>query len=382
MIDLTPYSILSVTVITSVFIVLFILITRNNVFVSKISMWIPVALTIIMCIRLLFPIEFLFCSKTLLSFDVFPHIDNVIYADVPVIHNVVPDIKITVVSVFCAIWLIGAIVFIVNYIKEYVEFCRATKHIETTNNPLIVETLNRIKTEYNFKFDVKIIFNNVISEPSEFGFFKQTIFLNDYDYSPEELSYILTHELTHFYNKSNWIKLFMNLVKSILWWNPVVHLLQRHVDDLLEIYVDTFVTKNKNHKFRLGYIKCIQKVLENAEDNGKKNVKMKFIHSMAAVSKENIVMRRCNVIRYGHKNNIPICILIVLVLILYIFISSRYVVQPAYEPPVEDKILTPNFTEDNSYIVKEGDVYILYYNGEPYYGSRDINRLRKVPIID
>lgn len=386
MVDLTPYSILSVTIVTSAFIILFVIITSIKAVVLKIPMWILVVLSIIMCLRLLFPVEFLFCSKTLLSFDVFPHIDNVIYTDIPVINNVVPSVNITVVNVFCAVWAIGAAVFVVKYINEYRKFCQSIRHIDSSNDPLILYVLNNIKAEYNFKFDVKIIVNEVIPYPAEFGFFRQVIFLNDHKYTAEELNCILSHELTHFYNKSNWIRLFMDMVKSILWWNPVAHLLQKHVDDLLEIHVDAFVTKYKSHKFKIGYLECIEKVLKFSESTGKIIPQMNFVHSMAAASKskfkkEDIIMKRCNVIRYGLKTNIPICILIVLVLIVYIFISIRYVVQPAYEPPVEDKILTPNFTEENSYIIKEGDMYILYYNDEPFYGDYDLDSLPKVPII-
>ena len=69
-----------------------------------------------------------------------------------------------------------------------------------------------------------------------------------------------------------------------------------------------------------------------------------------------------------------------LVLILYIFISSRYVVQPAYEPDAGDFAL-PEFTSENSYIVKDGDMYVLYYNDVPYLQSHNINQLPDIYTI-
>ena len=59
MIDLTPYSILTVTVVTSIFIILFIIITKPEIVVSKLPMWLPVTLAAVMGLRLLFPVEFL-----------------------------------------------------------------------------------------------------------------------------------------------------------------------------------------------------------------------------------------------------------------------------------------------------------------------------------
>ena len=118
MIDLTPYSILTVTVVTSIFIILFIIITKPEIVVSKLPMWLPVTLAAVMGLRLLFPVEFLFASDTLLSFDVFPHIDDVFHTDILVINDIVPNFNIKIVNIFCIIWITGAILFVMNYIKK------------------------------------------------------------------------------------------------------------------------------------------------------------------------------------------------------------------------------------------------------------------------
>lgn len=382
MIDLTPYSILTVTVVTSIFIILFIIITKPEIVVSKLPMWLPVTLAAVMGLRLLFPVEFLFASNTLLSFDVFPHIDDVFYTDIPVINDIVPSFNITIVNIFCIIWITGAIVFIANYIKKYNNICRAVRVVKPTEDDLILKVLNELKAEYNFSFDVKVIVSKGISSPSEFGFFKQIIFLNDYNYTENELRYILAHELTHFYNKSNWIKFFMDMVKFMLWWNPVVHLLQKHVDDLLEIYVDSYVVRKKDFEFKAGYLECLKSVFENSGTPEKTTAQMGFVHSMTTPKAKHILLKRFKVIEDGHKNNIPICVLILSFMFLYIFISGRYVVQPAYEPPAEDMIYTPEFTEENSYIVKDGNIYILYHDGESYAESPYLDMLPNVPVIN
>lgn len=381
MIDLTPYSILTVTVVTSIFIMFFIIITKRVKVISRLPMWLPVALAVVMGLRLLFPVEFLFASDTLLSFDVFPNIDRILNTNISVTNGIAPSFNLTIVNLFCIIWITGAIAFVVCYIIKYNKICKAVRNVKPTEDPIIINVLNSIKAEYNFKFDVKVIVNRGITSPSEFGFFKQIIFLNDYNYTEKELRYILSHELTHFYNKSNWIKFFMDMVKFMLWWNPVVHLLQKHVDDLLEIYVDSFVVDNKDFEFKVGYLECLKSVFENSGTPEKTTAQMGFVHSMTTPKSKHILLKRFAVIEKGHENNIPICVLILLIMLLYIFISGRYVVQPAYEPPGEDMMDTPEFTEENSYIVKEGDLYILYYNDVPYVGNSDLGQLPKVSII-
>ena len=382
MIDLTPYSILTVTVVTSIFIILFIIITKPEIVVSKLPMWLPVTLAAVMGLRLLFPVEFLFASDTLLSFDVFPHIDDVFHTDILVINDIVPNFNIKIVNIFCIIWITGAILFVMNYIKKYNNICRAVRVVKPTEDALILKVLNELKAEYNFSFDVKVIVSKGISSPSEFGFFRQIVFLNDYNYTENELRYILAHELTHFYNKSNWIKFFMDMVKFMLWWNPAVHLLQKHVDDLLEIYVDSYVVGKKNFEFKVGYLECLKCVFENSGTPEKTTAQMGFVHSMTTPKAKHILLKRFKVIEDGHKNNISVCVLILSLMFLYIFISGVYVVQPGYEPPIEDFLYTPEFMEENSYIVKEGDMYVLYYNGESYLRNPNLEELPKVPIIN
>ena len=344
-------------------------------------MWLTMSLAFIMCLRLLFPVEFLFLSNTLLSFNIFPLINDIIYADISVIDNISVESRLTLVNVFCFVWIAGAVVFIINYVRSYVKLCRLTKYTPAADDPLITDTLNRIKAEHNFKFDVKIIVNKVIPSPSEFGFFRQIIFLNDYNYTQEELNYILLHELTHFYNKSNWIKFFMDMVRSILWWNPVVHIFQKHIDNLLEIYVDSYVIKNSEASYRIGYLECICNIFKISAPFNVSSLKNNYVHSMAAISKRSVLKMRFNIIRIGHKNNIIVCISAFLIIFTYIFISCKYVVQPGYEPD-EDDMFIPEFTSENSYIIKEEDMYVLYCDGTSYLASPDLESLPKVPVIN
>lgn len=381
MIDLTPYSILTVTVVTCVFMILFIFVTQIKSVISKIPMWLTMSLAFIMCLRLLFPVEFLFLSNTLLSFNVFPHINDIFYADISVIDNIGAESGLTLVNVFCIVWIAGAVVFVVNYIRSYIKLCRITKYTPAADDPLITDTLNHIKAEHNFKFDVKIIVNKAIPSPSEFGFFRQIIFLNDYNYTPEELNYILLHELTHFYNKSNWIKLFTDMVRSILWWNPVVYLFQKHIDNLLEIYVDSYVIKDSKAAYRIGYLECMCNVFKMSGPFNISSLKNNYVHSMAAISEKSVLKMRFNIIRIGHKNSIIVCISAFLIIFTYIFIAGRYVVQPGYEPTEED-MYVPEFTSENSYIVKEGDMYVLYCDGTSYLASPNLESLPKVPVIN
>ena len=57
-------------------------------------------------------------------------------------------------------------------------------------------------------------------------------------YSDQELYCALLHELFHFYHRDAWIKLLVQLLCSLLWWNPLMYLFQRDVTQTLELHCD------------------------------------------------------------------------------------------------------------------------------------------------
>lgn len=382
MFDLTTYSIISVTVITSVFILFFILFTNKDFVIARLPMWLMVTLTLVMCLRLLFPIEFLFLSHALSSFDVLPKFDAAIKTNVNIFNNSAASQVISVVDLFCFAWLAGAVYFTCSYFYKYFNLCKNVKYLETSDER-ILEILNKVKTEYNFNFDVKIIVSSSVDSPSEFGFFRQIVFINDYDYTDEQLFYILSHELTHFYNKSNWIKLFLSIVNSLLWWNPVVYLLREHVDNMLEVYVDSHVIRGNDKFFKENYLLCLLDVYKISFKNHDYSQRKSnsYVYPMAYTFKEKFLLKRFNLVTAKKEINIPMCIATFIILIFYIFVSARYVMQPGYEPPPEELTpVTEELTSENAYILKQGDWYVLYYKNQTLIKSTNIEDLPDVPL--
>ena len=373
LIAITPYSIFTVTVFTSICILIFIALTSIKYIMIKLPMWILLMFMLVTGLRLLFPVEFSFLSYNISSFENMPYFDEIINRNVSVISRLSENINITVGTLFCIVWLMGIIVSLLLYFGKYYSLCKNVKYTPATNSKIVLDTLERIKREQNYTFNSKVIMNSGVTFPSEFGCLNQTIFINDQTYSEKELYYVLLHELTHFHIKTNWIKLIMDCIYSLFWWNPVIYLLRCHVENLLEVYVDAYVTKDLDWRLRAEYLQCI---LDAYKISDSPDAIPEFIHSMTITSTEKVLKKRFNLIIKDHKTNIPICISFILILVFYLYASGRYVIQPAYEPPIED-IATPKFTSENSYIVKDGDFYVLYYNNEPYFGNKDINELYK-----
>lgn len=331
-----------------------------------------------MCLRLIFPMEFLSFSKAINSFEILPCFDSAIHYGIYVFKNISSGVKISVINILCFIWLGGAFISIIIYFVQYYIFCQKFKYIPPSKDAKILNILEKVKRQHNFNFEVKLIVNEVISTPSEFGIFRQTILLNDYKYNDTELYYILSHELIHFYSRSNRIKLFTELIKLIFWWNPIIYILRKFINFLLEVYVDSYIIKDLNKDSVTDYLNCILKVYKISGNISKPS--LRFVNSIAADLDEHLFKKRIKIALSKHKVNIPICISILIILFTYIFISSRYVMQPAYDTTLTD-FLTTEITSENSYIVKEGNSYVLYYNNEPFLSNSNFEQLPNVPFI-
>ncbi len=229
-----------------------------------------------------------------------------------------------------------------------------------------MDILSELKCEHGFDFTTRAITTENISYPAEFGIFGQTIFINDSTYSDEELRYILLHELIHFQNGSNRIKVFMNIVCCIYWWDPFARLFANHIDDIIEMYVDNAVAGSLDSKGKLRYMYCVFNVYKHIN---KSNINTTFTESMAGKGGKNKLLERFKAITENKRLNIPACVFSGALLCICILFSLSFLFYAAGQPSVEDYIgVHIALTDENSYIgekIGEEGFYAIYYEGKP-----------------
>lgn len=86
---------------------------------------------------------------------------------------------------------------------------------------------------------------------------RRYIILPDKTYTDAELHYILLHEYTHFLNHDTAVKLLVTLYCIIFWWNPVVYLLQKDLEQTLELKCDRAIAQTLNAQERTAYLRAI-----------------------------------------------------------------------------------------------------------------------------
>lgn len=98
---------------------------------------------------------------------------------------------------------------------------------------------------------------------------RRKILLPSREYSADELRHILRHELQHFQTHDLLVKWMIRVFQCLFWWNPLVYLLGRDLDQVLEIKCDLTVTKGYGKKETVAYMRTIKHQLEQTIDREK-----------------------------------------------------------------------------------------------------------------
>ena len=240
------------------------------------------------------------------------------------------------------------------------------KFVLSSGNKTVEKVLCAVREDCRFNFPIRVIQNKYVDSPFEFGLFRQTICLPDIPYSEEELYFILSHELHHFSSKSNWLKFFNNILASVLWWNPLITFYNTSIVSMIELNCDEHVITGFNDRLKAKYLSCLLSELRpqhNTKANG-------TIHLLSP--NEKLLSKRYHFITAKHKKSKAVFILSVLLMLSVFFASYFFMVLP-YCDTLASETKTPKFIKENSYILKKGDAYIIYYENEPYIYSETIS---------
>lgn len=313
---------------------------------------------LLIVLRIIFPLEILERTQVFHINKILPTIVGIFLVtlfkiNIPAYHiHLAINFFHIFILLFAMISIMKLLVMTTNYYKLY----RVTNQISPTKNEKILFVLKKLAIENTNT--VRIITSDFIDSPMEFGFFKQTILLPTNEYKDEELYCILSHELYHFQNKSNWYKLLINILNSIFWWNPIVLIFNKHAATMLEIQCDAFVTNQLNDSSKAVYLSC----LLNERTHNNKSSQLSTI-SFSGQDKK-ALYKRFKFITSKQKSSKITNFIAILMLFCMFFLSYTFIIQPYFEIP-ESELDFPVFTKDNSYIVIENDGYIVYYEDEP-----------------
>ncbi|ODA42561.1 M56 family metallopeptidase [Desulfosporosinus sp. BG] len=159
------------------------------------------------------------------------------------------------------VWALGAMSFFLFHIISYIKFRRKTKpYCRETDRTVLDSVLNSMK----IKSRPQLFRCSKIASPMLTGFFQAAILLPDVDYTWEELSVVLQHEVIHYKRGDIWYKLLLLTANSVHWFNPFVYFMIKAANRDLEYSCDDIVVRNSDLNFRKEYSLTILKSMQNS----------------------------------------------------------------------------------------------------------------------
>ena len=124
--------------------------------------------------------------------------------------------------------------------------------------------LLKLKRELHINCTVPVIEYPEADSPMLIGFFHHILVLPTEQYDSEELFFILKHELIHLKRGDIYFKLLFVVANVAHWFNPLVWLIQRRIDQLCELSCDASVIRGMQPDERRAYGMAILNVMGQA----------------------------------------------------------------------------------------------------------------------
>lgn len=362
---ITIFSFLMAVIWGSVLIGIIYLIRKKNVFSRKLGITSLVLLYVFCGVRMLVPIDFSF-SRGIYLVGTFAEISD--FLGTPFFH--IGVFQGTVISCLAAIWILGAIILLLRFAIQYTWIFRKIGCIPEWNAQQCLDAMKKVYQKTGKRINVSVYKGDFYDVPIGAGVFKRKIILPDHNYSDSQLYYILLHEYTHFLNRDLVVKFTVHIYCCVFWWNPVSYLLQRDLEQTLEIQCDLCITEGKNNVETAEYLQTIVTALKEAGSRQKYSI----LHGTARLADdpENELKERFEIVLKNNKMNmsrIKSVITCLIGFVVLLAVSYSFIPMPGYQPPIEEIETGPNayeITTDNSYITEENGLYywILEIDGK------------------
>lgn len=297
--------------------------------------------------------------------------------------------SINIFKIFIFIWVIVAIILLINSIVKYRKFKKSLGKLDKSRNKENEQIFNKILNLKEMNKKIKIIQHDNISSPFILGILNGKLYIPNINFSEEELEYIISHEINHFREKDFLKKILIQSIKYIFWWNPFAYLFANNFNHILEIQCDLKTTADFAKDKKIKYLESITKIINNEINYISKNFSHSTVPNFIEIKELTSLKQRFRIIlNYKSKQNIfkllsiGLCTLGLTINIFSYFI----IIQPHYLPDEENSFLTSKelkFEQENKFIIKnEKGQYKLYENNVFQYIINDINKeeFKDVPV--
>ncbi len=350
--QITIFSVWITILWSSILILIFYFLRKKLVLLDVCSVSGVLILYIFCIIRLLIPIE-LPWTKELWGGELYNWVYEVVR------YEVVSGINIY--QMFGLIWMAGAFFFLIKLTIRYIKLTKMLDRIPVKKDERTESILTAVLKDKEKR--PEIVKTSAVQIPCCTGVFHKRILIPAKEYSDEELHYIILHEHTHLKNNDVLTKLLINSICAVYWWNPLVYLLRKDMQQSLEIRCDGQVSKKMDSISRSNYLAVM---LAEFKDNCHADEFKKYHSSVMPLFEEHSekLIERFQLVS-DRKNGTSVKgnLVATAIAICLLMASYSFVLQSQYACPIEEietDDISYSVDSDNSYIAVRDGEYILH----------------------
>lgn len=294
--------------------------------VSKGGLVLIAVIFILAFIRLCVPLDF-FKSIIVRSYFIYSFLQEIVQK--PVLY------QFTFGQCLLFLWTAGALIRLFWLAKKLISqhaFRRNSYAFESADD--FMTLAQQISKELGYHKDVKLALSPYATTAYQAGLFRPYILLpwNIEDFSVIDIRNMLYHELCHFLGFDLWILLGIQIATCVLWWNPVMYLLYRSVEQLLELRCDQHVCRHLEKSEQYDYLQTLINLARN-NSPGPFNVVLGYTGSNEA----NIMQRFKLMTQTKTTSAERVKFYVGLITCALLFIASYcFMLQPGAIPPTDE----------------------------------------------
>lgn len=275
-----------------------------------------------------------------------------------------------------------------------------------TDDPRLLAIFQRVKAEAPSRRQCRLYVSDQCPGPCIFGVVRSHVLI------PRELCalgdrdlyYVLKHEWRHHLEYDVAVKLLIECLCCLLWWDPLVYLLRYNLNQTLELKCDAKVTREFQEEERLSYAEALMNTLrvcgrKTVDQPREAMLSIPFLGATLAKRRasadEDLIQRFDVVLKVDRRDSKRVRRGLVAVMMLLFAASFCFVIQPFRLPPEDELIVTTdseNFvgsfkvTSKATFLLDNQDgTYSLFVNNNYLHDvdERDIESemFRSIPIV-
>ncbi|WP_270605658.1 M56 family metallopeptidase [Dorea amylophila] len=330
--NVSIFSFFSSIILFNLAAIVIILYRKKTDFIAKHGINLLLLSSLLAVIRLILPID-LHNAKIINIHHIYQPIKKILFFKI--------GNRLFVYQLLLLIWGIGTLLLLFYYLCSSLFEIYKLNHLKYISSPDI-EALYSNYT--NIKIVIKV--SSEIDVPLVWGFFKCHIYFPNYDLSSDEWKFILDHEVLHIKLHDTFIKIFLLFLTALFWWNPIMYILRKDIDQMLELRCDGILTQDYSIEMKNKYLETILSILKRkTPPNSKSHLTASFVNRSAY----SLTRQRFEIILSTNRLNKAKALLYYSISFL-LFVSSYFIIlQPATKTTTEQGPTLILHTSENNY---------------------------------